>query len=142
MLITKGDRAANIHKLRFEIQKCALNATAKHNRAIVCTSCYRSSTLQYTQAVFLHRIGPNISVHNLSERQWISSRGLVSRTPRISCVREAGTFLELAAIEKGAPYFHSVLWSGVNKHRPVTSTSTDVATSAKTSPFLIAVREG
>lgn len=67
-------------------------------------------------------------------------QGLVSRTPRISCVREPGTFLELVAIKKGAPYFHSVLLNGVNKHRPVTSTSTDVATSAKTSLFLIAVR--
>lgn len=58
----------------------------------------------------------------------------------IRCVRETDTFLELIRI-KGIPYFHSVLLNRVNKHRPVTSHITDVATSVKTSLFLIAVRE-
>lgn len=39
------DRAANIHKLWFEIQQCTLNATGKHNSAIVYMSCDRSNTL-------------------------------------------------------------------------------------------------
>lgn len=40
-----GSRATNIHKLWFEIQHRTLNATRKHNSAIVYTSCDSSNTL-------------------------------------------------------------------------------------------------
>lgn len=134
MLITKTTGLLIFINWRFEIQKCALNATRKHNRAIVCTSCDRSNTLQYTQAVFLHWIGPIFLITSSTV-----PRDLFVHA-QIRCVRETDTFLELIRI-KGIPYFHSVLLNRVNKQRPVTSHITDVAMSVKTSLFLIAVRE-
>lgn len=38
------------------------------------------------------------------------------------------------------PHFHFISLHGVNKHRPVPCTLTDVATSVKTSLFIIAVK--
>lgn len=93
MLITKDEPAANIHKLRFEMQKCALNARGKHNRAIVCASCDGSNTLRYPQPLFLHWTGPNNFVRHLSG-------GSPRRTPTVRGVREMDTFLELVAIKK------------------------------------------
>lgn len=69
---------------------------------------------------------------------WVSSMHA-----EISGVREAGTFQEFITTNKvtiaAIPAIIFISLYGVNKHCPVPSTSTDVATSVKTSLCIIAV---